>query len=119
MLERSDVVQVSMSDQNSSDILFVLDQIRNVRDDIIHTMHLYRSKLDTRIYDDDIVLVFDDGHIDTNLLKTSERNDLYRNLILLDKGFRILDDSLGQWSSMTQKRFRCHSRLLRTVRFSS
>lgn len=104
MPERSDMVQMAMRDQDSSDILLILDEIGDIRDDVIDAMHAYRSEFKSCIHDKDIVLVFYDGHIDTDLVETSQRDDLDRYLVLLDQCFRILDDRLGL-RPMPEERF--------------
>lgn len=85
MSQCSDMIQVSMSDQNSSDIFLVFYEIANIRDDIIHSMHLNRSKFQTCIYDNNIILVLDQSHVDTDFLKSSERNDSDRDFIFFDQ----------------------------------
>lgn len=108
MSERSDMIQMSMSNQDSSDVFLVFYEIADIRDDIIHSMHFDGSKFQTSIYDKNIVFVFDQSHIDTDFLKSSERNDSNGNFVFFDQCLRILDDRLGYGCSMTKKSFRRH-----------
>lgn len=92
-----------MRDEDTSDVLLFLGQIRDVRDYIIDTVHIGVGELDTSIYDEDVVLVFDDGGVDSDLIQTSERDDSDRNLVLLDQLGRILHFHVLHFVSMTQK----------------
>lgn len=97
------MIQVSVSNQNSSDVLFLGNQIRNIWNHVIDTMHIWVRELDTCIYQKDIIFVFDDGRIDSDLIQSSERNYSDRNFIFLDQFKRISHSRLFDFISMTKK----------------
>jgi len=101
MLERSDVIQVSVCDEYPSDILFLFGEIIDVRYHIIYTMHFWGSKFDTCVYDDDIIFVFQNSTVDTYLFHTSQRDDPERNFIFFDQLGEILHSHLFYFVSVT------------------
>lgn len=86
----SDMIQVSMSDQDSSDFALVFLEIGDIRDDIICSQFFCSSKFHSGIDDDDIALMLDE-HALSYLLQTDEIADLYRHFILLDEFLEVFD----------------------------
>lgn len=101
MLERSDMIQVSMSYQDSSNVLFLGDKIGDIWNHIVDTMHIWIGKLNSGIYKKNIIFVFDHSRIDSDLIQSSQRNDSDRNFVLLNQLGRILNSYMFHIISVT------------------
>ena len=79
----ADVVEVSVSEANCLDVVFVVFEIFDVRDEIVDARVVAVSKEDAHVDDEHFVLIFDDGHVfaDAGFAETANRDDA--------DGFRI------------------------------
>ena len=69
------MVEVAVSDEYTSDFFFSFFEIFSVRQNIIHSRGVFVSKLESSVYDDNVVSDFYSSHIFTNLFHTTKRDD--------------------------------------------
>ena len=107
MSQCSDMIEMSMSKQDSSDLMFIFLEIWNIRNNIICSQFFCSGKFHTRIDDKEIVLIFDE-HALSYLLKSKQTSDFDRYFSFFDKLARIFDRCNRSLISMTEKCFRSH-----------
>jgi hypothetical protein len=66
-----DVVVVGMSNNRPADILFLRDEIADIRDDVVDARHVLLRKLEAHVDDDDVIPIFDNGHVSSDFLASS------------------------------------------------
>ena len=76
--ERADVVLVRVRKQNGADLVAVLEEIGKVRDHDVHAEHLGIREHESRVDHDDVVAVFEHGHVETDLADAAQRDDRER-----------------------------------------
>ncbi len=69
------MVQVTVSDHERFDFVFAFFEIGGVWDYIVNTRSINRTKSCSRIDNNDLVVVFNQGHVFLNFLYTSDWND--------------------------------------------
>ena len=62
-------------DEETADAVFVLDEIAHVRDDQIDAVHIVAGESHAAVDNDDLTAVFIHGHVLSNFVKPSERDD--------------------------------------------
>ena len=70
------MILVPMRKDDCSDAVLVLNKIGNVGDNNIHAVHFLVGKAQAAVNDNDIIAVFKDGQVLSDLIKPSEANDL-------------------------------------------
>ena len=73
--QAADVVLVGMGDQEGPDLLAVLAQVGDVRDDEVDPEHLLVGEHESTVDDDDVVAVLEDVHVLADLPHASEGDD--------------------------------------------
>ncbi len=68
----TDVIEVTVRDDETSDLVLSLLEVLRVRKDIVDTwsVALRRYELESNVKDDDIVLCLNDGHVTSDLLNS-------------------------------------------------
>ncbi len=64
-----------MGQEHAADAVLVLDEIRHVGDDKIDAVHILVREAQAAVDDDDILAVFQHGHILTDLIQAAKRDD--------------------------------------------
>ena len=78
------MVLMAVRDGVAADAVLVLDEVGDVGDDEIDARHVLRGEDGADVDDDDVVLVFVDGHIFADLTQAAQGNDAQlRSAILL------------------------------------
>ena len=72
---RADVILVSVRKQDPADAVLVCLQVGDIGNDQVNARHIVIGKAETAVNDDQIIVVFDDGHVFADLAQPSERND--------------------------------------------
>ena len=72
----ADVVLVAVCQKHAADLFLILDQIRHVRDDKVDAVHVVLGESEATVDDNDILAVFENGHIFADLIKAPKGNDL-------------------------------------------
>lgn len=72
----TDVIFVGMSEDDRSQLVFVVDDILEIWDDDVDTVHFIARERETAIHHDHVFALNNQGAIPTDLSGTSERNDL-------------------------------------------
>ena len=73
--QRADVILVSVRQKDAADLLLVLFEVGDVRDDQVNAQHIFVRECDAAVHDDDVVAVLDHGHVLADLVQTAERGD--------------------------------------------
>ena len=72
---RSDMVLMSMCNDQPADLLIAVDQIIKVRNDFVNTEHVIIREAKSAVDNDNFILVFDGCHVLADFAKSSQRND--------------------------------------------
>ena len=62
--------------EHAADLVFVFDQVRHVGNDQVDAVHFLIREAKAAVDDDDILAVFEYGHILADLVETAKGNDL-------------------------------------------
>ena len=100
----ADVVEVSVREDHAADTLLFALEVVHVRDDIVHARHILFRPLHAHIDDDDVVTVFEDGHVPSDLFLTTERDDAE----MVPRRRKIVRDV----STLRSRQFYLHRKLL-------
>ena len=92
--QAADVILVGVSDQEGSNLLTVLAQVGDVRDDQVDPEHFLIGEHESAVNDDDVVAVLEDVHVLADLPHASEGDDAERYLRI-----RHLCSSDGRYQS--------------------
>ena len=65
-----------MRQEHAPDAVLILDQIGHVRDHEVDAVHIVLRKAESAVDNDDVLAVFQHGHVLADLIQTAERNDL-------------------------------------------
>ncbi|CDC25498.1 uncharacterized protein BN668_01818 [Firmicutes bacterium CAG:466] len=71
----ADVVFVTVSQHDASDFFYVLCQIGNIRNNQVNAQHIVLGERQATVDDDDIVAVFQYGHILPDLFQTAQSDN--------------------------------------------
>ena len=74
--QAADVILVSVGDEIAAQLLVVALEVGGIRDDQIHAQHVVVRKRQTAVDDDDVVAVFDHGHVLADLIQTAQGYNL-------------------------------------------
>ena len=74
--QRADVVLVAVRQHDGLDLVLVLDEVADIRDDEVDAEHVFIREHQSRIDDEDLIIHADDSHILADLPQTSEGDDL-------------------------------------------
>ena len=69
------MILVSVRQKDAADLLLVLFEVGDVRDDQVNAQHIFVRECDAAVHDDDVVAVLDHGHVLADLVQTAERGD--------------------------------------------
>ncbi len=69
------MVIVRVGDEDSTDFVFIFNDVGEIWDDDIDTVMLFVREGDSAIHDDDVVFGFDEGAVFTNFTGSTEGND--------------------------------------------
>ena len=72
----ADVVLMTVGQEHAADFFLILDKVRHVRNDKVNAVHVVFGKAETAVDDDDILAVFENGHVLADLIESPEGNDL-------------------------------------------
>ena len=67
---------MTVGQEHAADLVFVFDQVRHVGNDQVDAVHFLIREAKTAVDDDDILAVFEYGHILADLVETTKGNDL-------------------------------------------
>jgi hypothetical protein len=67
----TDMVVVGMGNDNTPNVLLFREEIGDVRDDVINAGHILLGELEAHVNNNDVVLVFENGHIPPDLLNAA------------------------------------------------
>ena len=70
------MVLVAVCQKHAADLFLILNQIRHVRDDKVDAVHVVLGESEAAVDDNDILAVFENGHIFANLIESPKGNDL-------------------------------------------
>ena len=70
--QRADVVLVAVGQENAPDLVLVLDQIGDVRDDHVDTVHVVIGKAHAHVYHNDVLAVLVDGEVFADLIEAAQ-----------------------------------------------
>ena len=73
--KRTDVVFMSVRNENTADFVLILFQIRDIGNDEVDAGHFIIREAHAAVDDDDIVFIFQNGDILTDLFQTAEGNN--------------------------------------------
>ena len=74
--DAADMVLMPVGQEHAADLVFVFDQVRHVGNDQVDAVHFLIREAKTAVDDDDILAVFEYGHILADLVETAKGNDL-------------------------------------------
>ena len=74
--QRTDVVLMTVGQEHAADLVFVFDQVRHVGNDQVDAVHFLIREAKTAVDDDDILAVFQNGHVLADFVESTEGNDL-------------------------------------------
>src|SRR3989338_7479648 len=69
------MVFMAMREHYSPNLLFIFNDIRKIRYDKINTKHVFFRKHQAGIYDNYVIFIFDNSHVEAYFLNTAERYD--------------------------------------------
>ena len=72
----ADVVLVAVCQKHAADFFLILDQVCHVRDDKVDAVHVVLGESEAAVDDDDVLAVFENGHIFADLIESPKGNDL-------------------------------------------
>ena len=72
----ADVVLVAVCQKHTADLFLILNQIRHVRDDKVDAVHVVLGESEAAVDDNDILAVFENGHIFADLIESPKGNNL-------------------------------------------
>lgn len=72
--ERADVVLVTVREEHRTQLLLVVSQVAEVRDDEVDSEHLFFREHQSGIDDDDVVAVFDQHHVAADFAQATKRD---------------------------------------------
>ena len=73
----ADVVLVTVGQHNAPDLVLIGFQIRDIGNYQVDAQHILIGKAESAVDDDDIVGIFHDGQVFTDLVQSAEGNDAY------------------------------------------
>ena len=72
----ADMILMAVRQHNGLDLVTVLDEIADIRDDEIDAEHVFIREHQSRIDDENLIIHADDGHILADLPQASKGDDL-------------------------------------------
>ena len=75
------MILVSVSHDQPPDFVLVTDEIRHIRNDDIYAVHIVARKCHAAIDQQHFVTVFENCNVFSDLIQSSQRNDLYRRFV--------------------------------------
>ena len=72
----TDVVLMTVGQEHAADFFLILDKVRHVRNDKVNAVHVVLGESEAAVDDDDVLAVFENGHIFANLIESPKGNDL-------------------------------------------
>ena len=78
--EAADVVLVAVRDDDALDAVLVALHIGEVRDDDVDAEHLRLREREAAVEDDHVPVIFEEGHVLSDLVQAAEERDLQRDL---------------------------------------
>ena len=69
---RADVVLVAVGQENAPDLVLVLDQIGDVRDDHVDAVHVVIGKAHAHVHHNDVLAVLVDGEVFADLIEAAQ-----------------------------------------------
>ncbi len=73
--QRSDVVLMSVCDDKALDLVDVVLQIGDIRDDTVDSEHVILRKGETAVHHNDTVLIFEGSNVHSDLLQAAQRDN--------------------------------------------
>ena len=73
--QAADMVFVAMRQEHTAYSVLVFDKIGHIGNDQINAIHLIVREAETAVNDDDILPIFQNGHILTDLIQTAQGDD--------------------------------------------
>jgi len=70
--QRTRVILVTVGDDNAAHLAAVLNQVGEIRDDIVHAQHVIFGEHQTAIHDEDVLAVFIDHAVPSNFPQTTQ-----------------------------------------------
>ena len=71
----ADVILVTVGQEDAPDLLLVLDQIGEVRDDHVDAVHVVVGEAHAHVHHDDVVAILVDGHVLADLIESAQGDD--------------------------------------------
>ena len=102
------MIQMSVGNNDSLNLFFLCYKIAHIRNNVINTWHIISCEFLSSINHENIVSVFYDIHVRSDLLKSSKSKYLNWSLSFFNKFCRILDFLCYRLISVSQKGFRSH-----------
>ena len=78
--QRAGVVLVAVRDEDRAQVLAVLDDVADVRDDEVDAEHVLGREHEAAVDGDDVVAVLEQHHVLADLAETAERDDAKRGI---------------------------------------
>src|SRR3954451_4170757 len=75
------MVLVGVRDEERPDVLLLVAEVRDVRDDEVDPEHLFVREHEPAVDDDDVVAVLEDVHVLADLPHPAERDDAERRVL--------------------------------------
>ena len=77
------MILVTMGDKETFDLVLVLFQVRNVRDNQVDSQHVILWECKSAIHDNNAFAIFESSDVHSNLFQSAQRNDFQFSSILL------------------------------------
>ena len=74
--QRAGMILMAMRQHDGRDLVLVLEQIGDIRDDEIDAEHIVIREHEPRVDHEDLVIHLDDGHVLADFSEPAERDDL-------------------------------------------
>ena len=71
----ADMILVPVGKKEAPDVVLFPNQVGHVRDDQIHPEHILLGKHAPAVHDDDVVLIFKNGHVLADFIHAAQRNN--------------------------------------------
>ena len=76
--QTADMVLVTVGNDDAANLVLVALHIGEIRNDNIHTGHIHIRKCQTAVQNEHVIAALKHGHVLSDLVQTTQRNDTYR-----------------------------------------
>ena len=69
------MILVTVGQQNTADFILILFEVGDIRDNKVYTKHILIGKCETAVDYYDVVFIFKDGDVFSDLVQTAQKHD--------------------------------------------